>query len=299
MTSLIQLDAVETREVNAILGQARVFAERLQSAERHGAELAGKIITTLFLEPSTRTRLSFEQAARFMGADVMTFTPELSSLVKGESLEDTARVLTSIGTDLFVVRSTERDGPDLVAGAAGKPVVNGGAGRAAHPTQALVDCFVMEGHFGSANGLTVGIVGDVVNSRVAASLVRVLPRLGAEVVIVAPERLLPDEVPADVRVSSSLDSELGGLDVAYMLRVQKERSAETGFAGDAEYSAAYGLSPERFGRLPDHAVVMHPGPMNRGVEIASEVADHQRALIQHQVRAGVPTRMAVLDWCLG
>ncbi len=298
MRNLITLSGLSRSELASLITLASARADQLNHGRRHTDELRGKVVTSLFLEASTRTRLSFEQAARFLGADVMTFDPATSSAQKGESLEDTARTLAAIGTDLFVVRHTREDGPTAVALATGIPVVSGGAGRKEHPTQTLLDAVTLQRRFGGIAGLTMAIVGDVVNSRVAGSHLIALPTLGVQVILVGPKSLLPGEVPQGVRVSEDLDAVLPGLDVIYMLRIQKERGADTGFDTDGAYSEAYGLDARRAAMLPSHAVVMHPGPMNRGVEIADQVADGPRSLIEEQVSMGVPTRMAVLAGCL-
>lgn len=298
MKSLITLGSLDRDDIEALVARGRDHAALLDSGQRQQDALRGRVVTTMFFEPSTRTRLSFEQAARFMGADVMTFHPETSSAVKGESLEDTARTLAAIGSDLFVVRHTVEDAPERVEGATGVGVVNGGAGRREHPTQTLLDLLTIDRALGGVSGVTVGIVGDIVNSRVAAGHISTFPRLGAKVTLIGPPALLPEDPPEGVRVVTDLENALPELDVVYLLRVQTERGARTGFDDDASYAAAYGMNQRRMRLLSPAAVVMHPGPMNRGVELDDSVADSPRSLIRMQVAMGVPLRMAVLEACL-
>jgi aspartate carbamoyltransferase catalytic subunit len=285
--------------IEHLLDRGDHHADMLQTGPRHVDSLRGTVITTMFFEPSTRTRLSFEQAARFLGADVMTFDPDTSSTLKGESLEDTARTLAAIGSDLFVVRDTREDAPEVVRDATGLPVVNGGAGRREHPTQTLLDLLTLRRVLGGVSGLSVGIVGDVLNSRVAAGHLIAFPLLGAKLSLIGPPSLLPETAPEGVSLIDDLDSALPGLDAVYLLRVQRERGASTGFADDGAYAKAYGMNARRVGLLPPTAVVMHPGPINRGIEVDDSVADGPRSLIRMQVQMGVPLRMAVLEWCVG
>ena len=297
MSGLVTLEGLGKADLEGLIEAGSKMADRLASERRHHSELNGKVVTTAFFEPSTRTRLSFEQAARYLRADVMTFTPETSSQVKGESLEDTVLTLAEIGTDVFVIRHTVDDAPARVAKWTGIPVVNGGAGRREHPTQTLLDALTLVRHFGKVDGLTIGIVGDVANSRVAGSHVIGFPALGAQVILIASEALSPP--PTGVEIANSLDEVLGSLDVVYLLRMQKERGAETGFETDHDYSEQFGLNEERADLLQPGAVVMHAGPLNRGVEISDAVADGDRSLIRRQVANGVPMRMAVLAKVLG
>ena len=299
MKSLVTLEGLDRADLEGLIEAGSRMADRLASKRRHRSELAGKVVTTAFFEASTRTRLSFEQAARYMSADVMTFMPETSSQLKGESLEDTVATLAGIGTDVFVVRHTAEDAPALVAQWTGIPVVNGGAGRGEHPTQTLLDALTLVRHFGRVDGLTIGIVGDIANSRVAGSHVIGFPALGARLILIAPKALTAVPTPSGVETSESLDEALGSLDVVYLLRIQRERGSETGFEDDLAYSEQFGLSESRAGNLRPGAVVMHAGPLNRGVEIAAAVADGDRSLIRRQVANGVPMRMAVLAEVLG
>jgi aspartate carbamoyltransferase catalytic subunit len=256
--------------------------------------LAGATVTTAFFEPSTRTRLSFEHAAHRLGAYVMTFTPDLSSTVKGESLKDTILTLTAIGTDLFVIRHRLADAATLAGGWSGKPVINGGIGSREHPTQTLADALTLRQEFGRLDGLRMAIVGDIRNSRVARGHLIALPILGVEITLVGPTPFLPATNPWGVRTGTDLDDELGDVDVVYLLRIQTERGSTSGISSDAGYARRYGMNRDRLSMMKPSAVIMHPGPMNRGVEIDDASADGERSLVLRQVANGVPVRMAVI-----
>lgn len=257
--------------------------------------LRGRTVATVFFEPSTRTRLSFERAARALSADVLSFSPGTSSLSKGESLKDTALTLRAMGADLMVVRHSATGAAHRVAGWVDVPVVNGGDGAHQHPTQAILDCLTLRRHFGAIDGLRVGIVGDIRHSRVARSTLLAMATMGAQVVLIGPPTLLPLDVSGwPCETISDFDAIIPDLDVVYLLRVQRERGGESGFPSLPEYVRGFGLDSRRFARLRPEAVVMHPGPMNRGVEIAPGIADHPRSLILEQVANGVAARMAVL-----
>jgi aspartate carbamoyltransferase catalytic subunit len=260
--------------------------------------LAGRTVTTLFYEPSTRTRLSFEKAARSLGADVTTFVPESSSSVKGESFRDTVLTLAAMGSDALVLRHSLVDAAQLAARWSGLPVVNAGTGRREHPTQTLVDALTIRQHFGGLAGLRMAIVGDIANSRVARGHLSTFPRLGMELTLVGPPSLLPPANPWNVPILTELDAVVGEVDIVYLLRVQRERGAAAG-SSESTYSRRYGMTAERLPLLKPSSVVMHPGPINRGVEIDDAVADGDRSLILRQVSNGVPVRMAVLDLAIG
>lgn len=268
--------------------------------------LRGRTVVNLFFEDSTRTRLSFEIAAKRLSADVITFAAKGSSVAKGESLKDTARTLEAMGADAVVVRHNASGAPHRLASAGWSQcsVINAGDGTHEHPTQALLDAFTLRQHFrhgqGDLDGLSVAIVGDILHSRVARSNVQLLSTLGAQVTVVAPPTLLPIGVEQwSANVSYDLDSVLPSVDAVMMLRVQAERMHASYFPSDLEYSRRYGLDAERMALLPEHAIVMHPGPMNRGMEISADVADSPRAVIVDQVANGVSVRMAVLYLLLG
>ncbi|MCW2770276.1 MAG: aspartate carbamoyltransferase [Aeromicrobium sp.] len=269
--------------------------------------LRGRTVVNLFFEDSTRTRISFEAAAKRLSADVINFSAKGSSVSKGESLKDTALTLQAMGADAVIIRHHSSGAPHRLAQAkwTNGAVINAGDGTHEHPTQALLDAFTMRRHLakdgdGSLTGKNVTIVGDVLHSRVVRSNVLLLETLGANVTIVAPPTLLPvgiDHWP--VETSYDLDSSLEKADVVMMLRVQAERMNASYFPSAREYSRRYGLDTARLNRLPDHAIVMHPGPMNRGMEITADVADHVRSVIVEQVTNGVAVRMAVLYLLLG
>ena len=276
--------------------------------------LRGRTVVNLFFEDSTRTRISFEAAAKRLSADVINFSAKGSSLSKGESLKDTALTLEAMGCDAVVCRHGASGAPHRLAnsGWVRASVVNAGDGTHEHPTQALLDAFTIRQRLGSVNqhsadkrgtgldGMRVTIVGDILHSRVARSNVLLLSTLGAEVTLVAPPTLVPHAVASwPCKVSYDLDAELGKSDVVMMLRVQHERMTAAYFPSIREYSRRYGLDAGRMALLPEHAIIMHPGPMNRGVEIAAEVADSPRSIIVAQVANGVTVRMAVLYLMLG
>lgn len=259
--------------------------------------LRGRTVVNLFFEDSTRTRISFEAAAKRLSADVINFSAKGSSLSKGESLKDTALTLQAMGADGVVIRHGSSGAPHRLAHASwiDGAVVNAGDGSHEHPTQALLDAFTMRRHLGDLDGRRITIVGDVLHSRVARSNALLLSTLGAEVTLVAPPTLLPQGVDHwPVATSYDLDANLDKADAVMMLRVQEERMNAAFFPSAREYSRRYGIDARRMGRLPEHAIVMHPGPMNRGMEISADVADSQRSVIVEQVTNGVAVRMAVL-----
>jgi aspartate carbamoyltransferase catalytic subunit len=262
--------------------------------------LRGKTVATVFFEASTRTRLSFERAAKALSADVMTFAPGTSSVTKGESLKDTVLTIRATGADLLVVRHEAVGAAARVATWVDCPVINGGDGAHQHPTQALLDALTIRQRFGKLDGLRIAIVGDIRHSRVARSNIDAFSTLGATVTLVAPPTLLPHDLSGfGVTVSHTLDELLPDLDIVYLLRIQMERGSGPGLPSLPEFVARYGIDRRRLDLMSAEAVVMHPGPINRGVEIAAEVADDPRALILHQVRNGVAVRMAALFRLLG
>jgi aspartate carbamoyltransferase catalytic subunit len=263
--------------------------------------LRGRTVVNLFFEDSTRTRTSFELAAKRLSADVVNFSAKGSSVSKGESLKDTALTLEAMGADAVVIRHASSGAPHRLVNWVRGSVVNAGDGTHEHPTQALLDAYTIRRRLGRLDGLRVTIVGDVLHSRVARSNVLLLSTLGAEVTLVAPPTLLPVGVDAwPAEISYELDPALVKADAVMMLRVQRERMNASYFPSAREYSRRYGLDQTRLAMLPEHAVVMHPGPMNRGMEIAAEVADDpRRSTIVEQVTNGVSVRMAVLYLLLG
>jgi aspartate carbamoyltransferase catalytic subunit len=262
--------------------------------------LRGRTVVNLFYEDSTRTRISFEAAAKRLSADVINFSAKGSSVSKGESLKDTALTLQAMGADAVVIRHPASGAPHRLARWVDGAVLNAGDGTHEHPTQALLDAYTIRARLGRLAGLQVAIVGDVLHSRVARSNVLLLHTLGAKVTLVAPPTLLPVGVEAwPAETCFDLDAVLPETDVMMMLRVQAERMNQAYFPSAREYARRYGLDVPRMRRLPGHAIVMHPGPMNRGMEIAPEVADSARSTIVEQVANGVSVRMAVLYLMLG
>jgi len=278
-------------------------AEMAHLAEREVKKLPtlrGRTVVNLFYEDSTRTRISFELAAKRLSADVINFSAKGSSVSKGESLKDTALTLQAMGADGVVIRHPASGAPHRLANWLDGSVINAGDGTHEHPTQALLDAYTMRHRLGRLAGLNVAIVGDVLHSRVARSNVLLLHTLGAKVTLVAPPTLLPVGVGAwPAETSYDLDSVLPDVDVVMMLRVQGERMDQAYFPSAREYARRYGLDGARMRRLPEHTIVMHPGPMNRGMEISAEVADSPRSTIVEQVANGVSVRMAVLYLMLG
>jgi aspartate carbamoyltransferase catalytic subunit len=308
MRHLLSTQDLSLHDAIRILDTAEEMAAVGEREVKKLPALRGRTVVNLFFEDSTRTRISFEAAAKRLSADVINFSAKGSSLSKGESLKDTALTLEAMGADAVVVRHGSSGAPHRLAhsGWIRGSVVNAGDGTHEHPTQALLDAFTMrrrlnadphgEGAVGTdLAGRRVTIVGDVLHSRVARSNVLLLRTLGAEVTLVAPPTLLPVGVEGwPCSTSYDLDGELDKSDVVMMLRVQQERMGAAFFPSAREYSRRYGLDTRRVAQLPDHAIVMHPGPMNRGMEIAAEVADSARSTIVEQVTNGVSVRMAVL-----
>jgi len=290
---LLAIDSLSDDQIATLLKRAEHwFAENRagHSADR----LAGKLVFNLFYENSTRTAMSFAAAAHRLGAAPVFLPVEQSSIKKGETFEDTARTLNAMRPDCLVIRHRENGAPAAVALIMDCPVINAGDGTNEHPTQALLDAATIQRHFGRIEGLKVAICGDIRHSRVARSNARLLPRLGAEVRLAGPAEMMPDGIP-----QLSIDEAIADADVVMMLRIQHER-LEEGFDIPGEYLKRYGLTAERLGCASPQAVVMHPGPMNRGVEIDSAIADDPvRSLITLQVEMGVAVRMAALEMLVG
>jgi aspartate carbamoyltransferase catalytic subunit len=266
--------------------------------------LRGKTVCNVFFEDSTRTRLSFETAAKRLSADTMNFAVSSSSVNKGESLRDTVETIAAMGVDAFVIRHKSSGVPWQISQWTNASVINAGDGWHAHPTQALLDCYTIRTNLNrrdSFDGLKVAIVGDIKHSRVARSDIEAFQMLGADVTLVAPRTLLPPAVEqiAEVTVTTDLDAIVAELDVIYLLRMQRERMTEALVPSLREYTARFGLTPERARRLPEHALIMHPGPMNRGVEMAVDPSELPGSVITQQVTNGIAVRMAVLFDLLG
>ena len=299
MRHLLSTGDLDAATANLLLDTADRLKQALLGREVHKLPtLRGRTLIMLFYEDSTRTRVSFEIAGKWMSADVINVSSGGSSVGKGESLRDTALTLAAAGADCVIIRHPASGAADRLAGwldSRGTSVVNAGDGTHEHPTQALLDAATLRERLGTLDGRRIAIVGDVLHSRVARSNVHLLRTLGADVVLVAPPTLLPVGVRDwDVTVSHELDAELPAVDAVMLLRVQAERMHGNFFPSAREYSLGYGLSEARLALLPEHAVVLHPGPMLRGMEIASSVADSPRAAITDQVHNGVHMRMSVL-----
>jgi aspartate carbamoyltransferase catalytic subunit len=288
---LLSIGDLEREDVERILDTARSLSAAVDREMKKLPTLRGRTVVNLFYESSTRTLASFELAAKRLSADTMSLRSTGSSVDKGESLKDTALTLAAYEPDVIVVRHPSVGAPQLVAGLTDAHVVNAGDGKHQHPTQALLDLYTMRGALGRLDGLRVAIVGDVLHSRVARSLVQALALVGAESIVVGPPTLVPRGIEAlGCDVSYDIEA-VDSADVVYVLRMQRERMVEAFVPSLREYTALYGITPER---VRDGQVVMHPGPMNRGVEIDPRVADSPAALVTDQVRAGLVVRMAVL-----
>jgi aspartate carbamoyltransferase catalytic subunit len=287
-------------EIDAVLSTAETFEAIGEREIKKVPTLRGRTVVNLFYEASTRTRVSFEIAAKRLSADVINVSSTASSVEKGESLRDTARTLRALGADAIVLRHPAAGAPAFLARLTDACVINAGDGSHEHPTQALLDLYTVKQHFGRVDGLRVGIIGDIAHSRVARSGALGFRRMGADVVLIAPPTLLPLGVDAlGCRWTYDLDAELEGLDVVYVLRMQRERHRESFLPSLREFWDGYALTKERLMRMGSEAVVMHAGPMNRGVEIDWDAAESDAALIESQVSAGVAVRMALMYILLG
>ena len=298
---LLSIDQLSYEQVELILTTADSFREVGTRKIKKVPTLRGRTVCNLFFEPSTRTRISFEIAAKRLSADVINFTADSkTSVSKGESFKDTAQTLQAMGVDCIVIRHSSSGAPHRLSAWVDASVINAGDGAHEHPTQALLDLYTIREHFPSFEGLRVGIVGDILHSRVARSNIKALKKMGAEVTMVGPPTLIPPAVEGwGAEISHDLDGVIPKLDVIYLLRVQRERQNEHLFPSAREYAAFWGLDRKRAAQLPPEALIMHPGPMNRGVEIASDVADLDRAIITDQVTNGIAVRMSLLYLMLG
>lgn len=297
---IMSVTDLTTDDIDHILDTAASFKEVNERRIKKLPTLRGRTVVNLFLEPSTRTRTSFEIAAKRLSADAINFSGSASATVKGESLADTAATLSAMACDLVVIRHKYAGAPGILARHMDCHVINGGDGMHEHPTQALLDLFTMRERFGTLEGLRVGIVGDIAHSRVAGSLIRALVLVGARPVLIGPPTLLPaDPEILGATVASSVDDVLPELDVVYLLRIQMERANDLPIPSLREYSRLYGMNATRMRGLSPTAIVMHPGPMNRGVEISADVADSDRSLVLEQVNSGVAVRMAIMYLLLG
>jgi aspartate carbamoyltransferase catalytic subunit len=292
---ILGLEELSSEEIKFILDTAESMKEVSERDVKKVPALKGVTVVNLFFEPSTRTRASFEIAEKRLSADVLNFTPSESSVVKGETLLDTARNLEAMGASVIVIRHSMSGAPWLLARELHSSIINAGDGSHEHPSQALLDLFTVREIKKEIAGLKVVIVGDISHSRVARSNVWGLVKLGAEVRVVGPPTMIPRDIEkTDVKVYYNLDNALEGADVVIMLRIQKERQESGLFPSLREYSRFYGLTRERLKLAREDVVVMHPGPINRGVELSSEVADDVHSVILNQVSNGIAVRMAML-----
>jgi aspartate carbamoyltransferase catalytic subunit len=298
---LLSMDQLNAEDITRILDTADSLRHVTDRPIKKLPTLRGRTVCNLFYEASTRTRISFELAAKRLSADVINFSADSkSSVAKGESFKDTAWTLEAMGVDAIVVRHSSSGAPHQLAQWVKASVLNAGDGSHEHPTQALLDLFSIREHFKDFEGLRVAIVGDVLHSRVARSNVRGLVTMGAEVTVVGPPTLIPPQATAwGATINHDLDDVIEDLDVCYLLRVQQERQAEQLFPSLREYAALWGLDAARVGRMRPESLVMHPGPMNRGVEIAAEVSESPRSIILDQVANGLAVRMSLLYLMLG
>ena len=295
---LLGIRELEAGEITHLLDTAETFRDISKREIKKVPALRGRTVINLFFEPSTRTRTSFEIAAKRLSADAVNISVSTSSVSKGETLLDTARNLEAMAPDCIVVRHSMAGAPQQLAKMGNSPIVNAGDGSHEHPTQALLDALTIREHKGRIEGLKVAIIGDVLHSRVARSNVHLLTKLGASVSVAGPGTLVPAEfaelVDQGLRVEKGIEAAIEGADVVMILRIQRERQDSAFFPSMREYAVHYGLQTRHLKLAADDAIVMHPGPMNRGVEISSEIADGSRSLILDQVTNGVAVRMAVL-----
>jgi aspartate carbamoyltransferase catalytic subunit len=292
---LLDIESLTADEINTVLDTARAFKAVGERAIKKVPALRGKTVINLFIEPSTRTRISFELAAQRLTADVINFSAEASSLKKGETLKDTARNLEALNADIIIIRHSATGAPHFLSRFLNASVVNAGDGAHEHPTQALLDTFTIRERKGKVAGLNVTILGDILYSRVARSNIHALLKLGANVTLCGPATLLPRVFEQmGCRVTYDVDEAVAGADIINLLRIQHERQRKSMFPGLGEYVSLFGLNRKRLALTKPDALIMHPGPINRGVEIDSDIADCGRSVILEQVTNGLAVRMAAL-----
>ncbi|MGH1456670.1 MAG: aspartate carbamoyltransferase catalytic subunit [Alphaproteobacteria bacterium] len=301
MKHLLGINDLSPEEIQDVLNRADYYAKALADGRWDRAKLDNKIVLTLFFENSTRTLTSFDIAAKRLGADVVNWNVQTSSIKKDETFSDTIDTLSAMKPDVIVIRHSEYGAPGFVANRVDCPVINAGDSWREHPTQALLDALTVVQEKGRLEGLTVSICGDVAHSRVANSNAQLLTKMGASVRFVAPESLMPQKIPVEgITCFDNIEEGIKDADVVMCLRIQKERMDRGSIPNDAAYFNNYGLTLERLAHAKPDALVLHPGPMNRGVEISDDVADDPtRSLMKRQVSNGIPTRMAVLDMLMG
>jgi len=297
---LLGIQELSPGEINLVLDTATAFKQVGERRIKKVPSLRGKTMVNLFIEPSTRTRTSFELAAKRLSADVINISATASSIVKGETLKDTALNLQALNADIIVIRHSAAGASHFLSRLLKASVINAGDGAHEHPTQALLDAFTIREKKGRIDGLNVTILGDILYSRVARSNIWLLTKLGAHVTLAGPSTLVPRVFEKfGCRVTYDIEEAIRDADVINLLRLQHERQRQTMFPGIGEYTAMFGLNKERFTRAKPDALIMHPGPINRGVEIDSEIADCNRSVILEQVTNGLAVRMAVLFLCSG
>jgi aspartate carbamoyltransferase catalytic subunit len=292
---LLDIESLTADEIMTVLDTARAFKAVGKRAIKKVPALRGKTVVNLFIEPSTRTRISFELAEQRLSADIINFSTEASSFKKGETLKDTARNLEALNVDFIVIRHSASGAPHFLSRVLNASVINAGDGAHEHPTQALLDAFTILERRGKIKGLNVTILGDILYSRVARSNIWALKKLGAHVTLCGPATLVPRTFEQmGCRVTYNVDEAIREADIIHLLRIQHERQRKTMFPGINEYTQLFGLNKARLAKAKPDALIMHPGPINRGVEIDSEIADCGRSLILEQVTNGLAVRMAVL-----
>ena len=296
---LIGIEELSADEINIILATAASFKQTMQRSNKKLPTLRGRSIVNFFMEPSTRTRMAFEVAAGNLSADVITITGDASSLVKGETLRDTAANIKALNADMIIMRHSSAGAPKYLSRVVDLPIINAGDGAHEHPTQALLDCYTLRENLGDIEGRKVTILGDILFSRVARSNIWALKKLGAKVTVAGPATLVPKEFTQfGIEVCHDLRKALEDADAVMLLRIQHERQNATHFPSIGEYTRMFGLNKERASWLKPDAIIMHPGPINRGVEIDSQLADSDRSVILQQVTNGIAVRMAVIYLCM-
>ena len=296
---LIGIEELSADEINIILATATSFKQTMQRSNKKLPTLRGRSIVNFFMEPSTRTRMAFEVAAGNLSADVITITGDASSLVKGETLRDTAANIKALNADMIIMRHSSAGAPKYLSRVVDLPIINAGDGAHEHPTQALLDCYTLRENLDDLKGRKVTILGDILFSRVARSNIWALKKLGAKVTVAGPATLVPKEFTQfGIEVCHDLRKALEDADAVMLLRIQHERQNATHFPSIGEYTRMFGLNKERASWLKPDAIIMHPGPINRGVEIDSQLADSDRSVILQQVTNGIAVRMAVIYLCM-
>ncbi len=294
----LSIEDLSKDELETIFAYADQFKQTLDRTQKKLPTLRGKTILNLFMEPSTRTKVAFEIAAKRLSADVITITGDASSLSKGESLRDTAKNIAALNADVIITRNSHAGSAYYLSKIVDIPVINAGDGAHEHPTQALLDCFTLRDHFGDLKGLNVTILGDILFSRVARSNIWALQKLGASVTLAGPATLVPKKFEEfGVKVHHDVETALKNSDAVMLLRIQHERQSSIHFPSLGEYTKMFGLNKKRAALLKPEAIILHPGPVNRGVEIDSQLADSEKSVILKQATHGIVCRMAVLFLC--